>query len=218
MLSGPTVAAQSGTPKQLIVFLHGYGADGGDLIGLAPYFAAVLPDAMFIAPHGPHPTDMGFGRQWFSLRGWQPGLDWPVGAWEEIVAHGKMLNAWLDGRLAEIGLLPSQLALIGFSQGTMMSLHCALRREASIAGVVGYSGALLQPQKLATEMTARPPVMLVHGDADPIVSFAEMAAAKNILQDSGVKVQTKACAGLPHSLSDEGIVAGVRFLADQFSL
>lgn len=216
MLTGPTVPPKSGNVKQLVVFLHGYGADGNDLIGLAPYFAAVLPDAMFAAPNGPHPTDMGYGRQWFSLRNWQPGMPWPDEAWEEILSHGKMLNHWLDEKLSEHGLSPSQLALVGFSQGTMMSLHCALRRDSAIAGVVGYSGAILQPQKLATDLTARPPVLLVHGDIDPIVPFHEMAAAEKVLKEYNVPVQTKSCPGLPHGISDEGIVAGVQFLQGRF--
>lgn len=212
MLTGPSLAAKSGTPKQLIVFLHGYGADGNDLIGLAPYFAASLPDAMFVAPNGPHPTDMGFGRQWFSLRGWQPGMDWPAGAWEEIVAHGKMLNTWLDTQLAANRLTPDRLAMVGFSQGTMMALHCAMRRDAAIGGVVAYSGALLQSERLATDIAARPPVLLVHGDADPIVAFSEMAAAEKTLIANHVSVKTLACPGLPHSINDAGIAAAVQFL------
>lgn len=210
------MTASGGAPKQLIVFLHGYGASGDDLIGHAPYFSAVLPDAAFLSPHAPHPTDMGFGYQWFSLRGWQPGMEWPAGAWDEIVAHGKMLNAWLDSQLEKFSLSPAQLALVGFSQGTMMALHTALRRPSPIGGVVGFSGALLQAEKLPADITARPPVLLVHGDADPIVEFAEMKRAEDALRANAVPVQTLARAGLPHSIDDAGLMAAVQFAARSF--
>ena len=223
MLSGPIVRAKTGAPKQLVVFLHGYGDSGDGLIGLAPYFSADLPDAMFIAPHGPHPCEMGGpgdmgARQWFSLAGWQPGLPWPDEIWPEMVSHGKMLNHWLDDRLTEYNLTPQQLALVGFSQGTIMSLYCAPRREQPIAGMVGFSGALVQPQKLAAEIISRPPVLLVHGEMDTIVSFSEMAIAEKTLKANQVPVQTLARPHLPHGIDDEGIMAATQFLAAQFSI
>jgi len=217
MLSGPTVPAKSGTPKQLIVFLHGYGSNGEDLISLAPYFAAVLPDAMFISPNAPHACEMGgFGYQWFSLGGWQPGLDWPTKAWPEIVASGKILDAWLDAQLEKYHLENNQLALIGFSQGTMMSLQVGLRRAAPPAAIIGYSGALMAPDHLAADITARPPVMLIHGEMDPIVPFHEMADAEKVLRANNVPVQTVARPGLPHSIDDAGIIAAAQFLSAKF--
>lgn len=218
MLSGPEYAAQSGHAKQLVIFLHGYGADGNDLIGLAPYFAAVLPDAHFISPHGWHPCEMGFGRQWFSLGGWQPGMNWPAKAWDEIISCGKMLDHWLDEKLAEYQIAADQLALIGFSQGTMMSLHVGLRRKIAPAGIVGYSGALMGQSVLADEITSRPPVLLVHGDMDPIVPFHEMADAEAKLKELNVKVQTYARPGLPHGIDDAGIARGAQFLGAAFSV
>jgi phospholipase/carboxylesterase len=214
MLSGPTVAAVNGAPKQLIVFLHGYGANGDDLIGLSPYFSALLPDAMFISPHGVHACEMGpFGRQWFSLGGWQPGLDWPAQAWPEILSTGKIINHWLDDMLAEHNIPPSQLVLVGFSQGTMMALHAGLRRAIAPAAIIGYSGALMGRDVLAADITARPPVLLVHGEADPIVPFAEMAAAEKTLLENNVPVQTYARPGLPHGIDDAGIARAAQFAA-----
>jgi phospholipase/carboxylesterase len=217
MLSGPTVPAKSGTTKQLIIFLHGYGSNGDDLIGLAPYFAAVLPDATFISPNAPQACEIGFGYQWFSLGGWQPGMDWPTKAWPEIIASGKILDTWLDAQLKKYELKDHQLALIGFSQGTMMSLHVGLRRAAALGGIVGYSGALMAPDHLAADITARPPVMLIHGEQDPVVPFYEMAAAEKVLRANNVPVQTLARPGLPHSIDDAGIIAAAQFLSSRLS-
>lgn len=217
MLNGPELAPKNGAdPKQLIVLLHGYGADGGDLIGLAPYFAAILPDALFIAPHAPQRCEMGGGgRQWFTLAGWEPGESWPEKLWPEIVSSGKILDAWLNEQLAEHNLQNDQLALVGFSQGTMMALHVGLRRAAPLAAIVGYSGALLGPEHLTHEITARPPVMLVHGDQDPVVAFAEMAAAEKILKINHVPVFTLARPGLPHGIDDEGTIAAARWMKNR---
>ncbi len=216
MLSGPQIAPQSGNAKQLVVFLHGYGADGNDLIGLAPYFAALLPDALFISPHGWHGCEMGFGRQWFSLGGWQPGLEWPAKAWDEILSCGKMLDHWLDTTLADHHIAPENLALIGFSQGTMMSLHVGLRRAVAPAAILGYSGALMGQGVLADEIKSRPPVLLVHGEQDPIVPFHEMATAEAKLEELNVTVQSYARPGLPHGIDDGGIARGAQFLAAAF--
>jgi phospholipase/carboxylesterase len=197
MLSGPIVPAKNGTPKQLIVFLHGYGADGNDLINLAPYFGAVMPDAMFISPHAPQACEMGgMGRQWFSLGGWVPGIAWPEHIWDAVTTQGKVLSTWLDDQLIKYNLTPADLALIGFSQGTMMALHTALRRAAPIAGVVGFSGRL----------------------PDPIVPFDEMAMAETALKQNNVPVQTMARPGLPHSIDEQGIMAAIQFLARQFNV
>jgi phospholipase/carboxylesterase len=218
MLTGPIVAAKNGAPKQLIVFLHGYGDTGDGLIGLSSYFAAALPDAMFISPHAPDPFEMGgVGRQWFSLQGWVPTMPWAAGAQNEVTRHSAMLSDWLDEKLKENNLQPSQLALVGFSQGTMMSLYTALRRPAPIAGVVGFSGALLQPEKLAAEITARPPVLLIHGTVDTVVPFTDMAKTETALKANNVPVQTLARPGLPHSIDEQGIMAAIQFLARQFN-
>ena len=218
MLNGPEQSPPSGNVKKLIVFLHGYGADGHDLIGLSPYFQALLADALCIAPHGPDPTDMGFGRQWFSLRGWQPGDNWPEQAWDEVVARSQQINIFIDAQKDKYGLADSDIALVGFSQGTMMSIQTALRRAAPIAGIVGYSGAVLQPHRLAGDVQSRPPMLLIHGDQDPIVPFAELAAGEKALQQMNVSVRTLVCPGLPHGIDDRGIAAGAQFLLDRLLL
>ena len=165
-LDGPRYGPASGqAPKQLVVLLHGLGADGDDLISLAPYLAQVLPEAAFVSPHAPFPCDMApFGRQWFSLQERTP----------EIMLGGvrmaaPILDGFLDAELEKAGLTAERLALVGFSQGTMMALHVGLRRAAAPSAIVGFSGALLAPELLPGEIVSRPPVVLIHGAADEVV-------------------------------------------------
>jgi len=213
-LSGPTVSPRSGNPpKRVVVFVHGLGADGDDLIGLAPYFADVLPDAEFLSPHAPYPCDMApFGRQWFSLRDFSgeaiaAGLD----------AVRPVFDSYLDALLASRGLTDADLALVGFSQGTMLSLHTALRRQAPVASAVGFSGLLAAPDRLLTDLTVRPPVLLVHGEEDPVVNFGFMDLAARALDALGVPVQTLARPGLGHSIDDEGLARSIGFVAGGFN-
>src|SRR5262245_347547 len=157
-LDGPRRPPQSGgKPKALVVLLHGLGADGNDLIGLAPYWAPLLPDAEFLSPHAPFPCDMApYGRQWFSFQDRNPAMI--MGG---VRAATPVLDAFLDEALAARGLDASRLALVGFSQGTMMSLFVGLRRTAPVAGILGYSGRLIGTETLGAEIRARPPVLLV---------------------------------------------------------
>jgi phospholipase/carboxylesterase len=208
-IDGPRVGpASGGRPRQLVLLLHGLGADGHDLIGLAPHLAQLLPDAVFVSPHAPFPCDMGpFGRQWFSLQDRNPNVMLAA-----VQASAPILNAFIDAELARFGLSDDKVALVGFSQGTMMSLYVALRRATAVAGVLGYSGALVGPDLLAREIKSRPPVMLIHGDADPIVPFAAMGLAEQTLRSAGVPVETMRRPGLPHSIDEEGLEAGGNFL------
>lgn len=210
-LSGPSVPPASGAATSLVVFLHGYGADGNDLIGLAPHWQDILPDTAFVSPHAPFPCEEApHGRQWFGFR----GRDEAALLAGTVFAAG-LVDNFLDGELQRLGLGPDRLALVGFSQGTMLALHVALRRPEAIAGVVGYSGLLIAPATLAAEIKSKPPVLLVHGDADPLVPFAEMGAAAKQLGALGVPVTTERRPGLPHSIDQVGLAKGGRFLADR---
>lgn len=213
-LDGPRVGpAAGGKAKRLVLLLHGLGADGNDLIGLAPYFAQALPDCAFVSPHAPFPCDMApYGRQWFSLQDRSPAT-----MLAGVQAAAPILNAFIDAERDRLGLADANVALLGFSQGTMMSLYVAMRRAKPIAGIVGYSGALVAPQLLAAEVTSKPPVLLVHGDADQIVPFQAMDAAATALKASGVPVTTLGRPHLPHSIDDEGIAAGIEFLEKHLS-
>lgn len=213
-LSGSERASVSGTTKQLVVFLHGLGADGNDLLGLAPFFAEALPDAHFIAPNAPEPCDMTpYGYQWFSLQEWTP-----ESKLRGTKASAPILNTFLDAQLARFSLPDSQLALVGFSQGTMMSLYTAPRRAEAIAGIVGYSGALIGGETLAQEVTAKPPVCLIHGTADTIVPFAAMDVATSGLSSCCISVEAHARPNLPHTIDEEGIEIARAFLRRCFGL
>ncbi len=208
--SGP---ASGGAAKQLIVLLHGLGADGNDLISLAPIMGQLLPDAAFVSPHAPYPCDMApFGRQWFSLQERSP---------EAMYAGAERarqsLIAFLDQELARHELKPRQLALVGFSQGTMMSLHTALRMREPVAAIVGYSGLLIAPERLTDEIAVRPPVLLVHGSADEVVPALSMPAAELALTELSVPVKSLLCTGLGHSIDEEGLRAGLSFLLEGFA-
>lgn len=212
-LTGPSLPpASGGAPKQVVILLHGLGADGDDLIGLAPYFAELLPDAEFLSPHAPYPCDMApYGRQWFSLQDF--GHDSMLRGLEAVKP---VFESYLDAVLQSRNLTESDVALVGFSQGTMLSLHCALRRSKPVAALLGYSGMLVAPDRLIGEITARPPVLLVHGQEDPVVPFEAMDLASRALQALGVPVQALARPGLDHSIDDEGLAAGIRFITAAF--
>lgn len=212
-LDGPRIGpAAGGAAKQLVVLLHGLGADGRDLIDLATHWAPALPNAAFVAPDAPEACDMGpYGRQWFSLQDRRPAL-MATGA---QAARGA-LDGFLDAELARLGLPGTALALAGFSQGCMMALYTGLRRAAPPAAILGYSGALLAPEALATELTARPPVLLVHGEADDIVPVAASRAAEAALRQAGVPVEAHYRPGLAHGIDEAGLVAGRRWLESAF--
>jgi phospholipase/carboxylesterase len=202
LLEGPRRGPASGAEaSSLVVFLHGLGADGSDLIALADPLSQVLPDTAFVAPDAPFPCDMApMGRQWFSLQRRDP---------EEMLEGARKaapyINAFLDDEIARLGLSEDRLALVGFSQGTMMSLYCALRRPKNCAGIVGFSGLLIAPELLAAEVVSRPPVLLVHGTDDPVVPFPAMAAAEAGLKAAGIAVTSQARPGLPHGIDPGGL-------------
>lgn len=211
-LSGPSrPPSAGGRPRKLVVLLHGVGANGDDLIGLAPYWAQMLPEAEFLAPNAPFPCDMApFGYQWFSLLDRSPE---PMLA--GIRSAAPILDAFLDEALQRRGLSDGDLALVGFSQGTMMSLHVAPRRERACAGVLGYSGALLGSALLAAEAISRPEMLLIHGDADEVVPAAALPAAEQALTAAGFHVSAVVRPGLGHGIDPEGIALGANFLKDK---
>lgn len=202
-----------GAPKQIVMFLHGLGANGMDLIGLARYWERALPDAVFVSPDAPFPCDMApVGYQWFSLQEWTP----------ESIQRGveeaaPILNEYIDQVLAHYNLKDEDLALVGFSQGTMMSLYAGPRRKGKIAGIIGYSGALVGGEGLAAATIQKPPVLLVHGESDGVVPFAAYHHAKDTLTDAGFAVTGLPRPMLEHGIDEEGIAAGQKFLSGIFS-
>ncbi|MGQ0674693.1 MAG: alpha/beta hydrolase [Rhodospirillales bacterium] len=208
-LEGPEFGpAGGGAPQKLVLLLHGLGADGNDLIGLAPHWAKALPAAAFVSPNAPYPCDMApYGFQWFSLQDREPAA-----ILAGVQAARPILDAFIDAQLERFALGEADLALVGFSQGTMMSLFTALRRDKPVAGVVGFSGALVGAELLAAELKSRPPVLLVHGDADPVVPVQASKAAKAALDAAGLSVELHIRPGLPHGIDEQGLVLGGRFL------
>ena len=208
-LQGPSRSPRSGgKPKSLVVLLHGLGSDGNDLISLAPYWAPLLPETEFLAPNAPFPCDMApFGYQWFSFQ-----ERTPTAVLAGVRAAAPFLDAFLDEALAARGLDESRLALVGFSQGTMMSLHVGLRRAKPVAGIVGYSGRLIAEETLADELRSKPPVRLMHGTADEIVPFQSLALAEASLKVLGVPVTTMQRPGLGHSIDEIELEQGGEFL------
>lgn len=214
-LSGPEAAPASHRPaRHLVVLLHGVGADGADLMELVPYMAPALPDAAFVAPDAPFAYDMApFGRQWFSLTD-RSGPALLAGVREAA----PILDAFLDGQLARFGLTDDELALVGFSQGTMMALHTALRRPRAVAALVGFSGALVGADILADELVSRPRTLLIHGDADEVVNPACLAQAERCLSAHGVPVLAEMCPEVGHSIDGHGLGLAVGFLRQAFGL
>lgn len=217
MLDGPAFGpANGGAAQKLVVLLHGVGADGQDLIGLAPHFAEALPDAEFAAPNAPNRAAMApQGYQWFDL-----GFDGTSFKMATMVAGvqaaAPVLDGFLDEMLAARGLADQDLAVVGFSQGTMMALEVTLRRKAACAGVIGYSGMLLDGARLTAEITARPPVLLVHGDSDPVVPPQCLEMAATGLEQAGLAVDAHMRPGVGHGIDEGGLALGKQFLTTCF--
>lgn len=224
-LSGPRLDPKGGAAKQLVVFLHGYGADGNDLIELGGQWRALLPQAAFVSPHAPERCAASpMGRQWFALSGAAP--DDPRGGaerWTGVVAARPSIDAFLDEELERLGLDESRLALVGFSQGAMMALHAGLRRPRAPAAIIGYSGLLVGPENLGeagarNPRGERPPILLVHGDQDPLIPLEAMFMAMNDLAKAEIPSQWHLSFGVGHGIDAGGLRHGGLFLAQAFGI
>ncbi len=218
-LTGPRLAPRSGTTKQLVVFLHGYGADGNDLIEIGRQWQRWLPDAAFVSPNAPEAcAGAPMGRQWFALT-----FRDPHERWRGVNQAGPGLDTFLEAELAQHGLDASKLALVGFSQGTMMALHVGLRRQPGPAAIVGYSGlAVLEegkgPDSFKSEVKSKPPILLVHGDRDDLIPVDALFLSADALAAADVPCQWHLSVGIGHGIDGEGLRHGGLFLAHAFGL
>lgn len=209
-------SARKGPAKAdaVVVFLHGYGADGADLLGLADPLSAHLPGVAFHAPDAPERSiNNPFGFQWFPI----PWLDGSTEAQarESMGRSIGLLDAWLDKVLADEGLTADRMVVVGFSQGTMMALHVLPRRDKPVAGIIGFSGRLLAPELLATEARVKPPVLLLHGDQDQMVPFQDMQLAGEALETAGFTVYGHVMKGTGHGISPDGLSVALSFVKDR---
>lgn len=217
-LQSDRVDPASGEVRAVVIFLHGYGANGADLLGLAEPMADHLPDVLFLSPDAPercHGSPMGL--QWFPI-------PWIDGSSEEEAREGLLraaadLDAFIDGVMVDEDLLAEQVVLLGFSQGAMMALHVAPRRDAAVAAVVSISGRLLEPEGLEEETECRPPVLLIHGDQDGVVPVLEMPKAAQALQDAGwEEVFAHVMKGAAHGIAPDGLQVALAFIRDRLGL
>lgn len=217
-LQSEKVAPVSGETRSAVIFLHGYGANGADLLSLADVLGEHLPDTMFMAPDAPENcAGAQMGYQWFPI-------PWIDGSSEEESRAGMMraaedLNAFLDGVMVDEDLLPEQVAVFGFSQGTMMALHVLPRREDPVAAIAAFSGRLLDPELLVDEVVCRPPVLLVHGDADDVVPVQSLPQAAEALQAAGwQEVYAHIMKGTGHGIAPDGLSVALAFLRERLGV
>lgn len=214
LLESGRKAPKSGTVKTLVVFVHGYGADGNDLLSLGDPLAEHMPDTVFYAPNAPNKCQMNpMGYEWFPI-------PWIDGSTEEAAQAGMdeavvLLNDWLTETMQAEGVTAAQTMLVGFSQGTMMSLHVGPRREDQLAGIVGFSGRLLRPEDLG-EVKTKPPILLVHGDADDVVPPISMPDAADALTAAGFEVYTHVSKGTGHGIAPDGLGLALQFMIEKF--
>ena len=207
-IDGPRMPpASGGRPSSLVILLHGYGSNGEDLISLAPYWAKALPHTQFVSPNAPEPVPMApGGYQWFPIS----RLD-PREVEQGVTRASGVLEKFIDRELGRYQIAPERLALVGFSQGTMMALHVGLRRP-RLGAIVGFSGALPAAGKLKDEAKSKPPILLVHGDQDEMIPVTALFQAADGLAAAGLGAQWHVSYGVPHSIGPDGLQLGGDFL------
>ncbi len=216
-LTGPRAAPRSGNTRSLVILLHGYGADGNDLFGLSGPLAEHMPDTAFRSPNAPERCRVNpMGYQWFSI-------SWLDGSAESEMEAGfrrsaEILDSYITEAMAEEGVGAEQTALVGFSQGTMMSLHVAPRRAEPFAAIVGFSGRLHAGENLKQEAVSKPPVLLIHGDQDEMIPVAALAEARNGLAEAGFDVQTHISRGIGHGIAPDGLALALSFLTEHLGI
>ena len=217
ILDSNRVNSRSGVDSSLVIFLHGYGANGNDLLGLADQLSEHLPDTVFLAPDAPETCSVNPGGfQWFPI-------PWIDGSTEEESERGLLratedLQMFIKQSMEEEGLSEAETILIGFSQGTMMALHVGPRMVDSILGIIGFSGRILNPESLLEDCKSKPPTLLIHGDQDDVVPFSSLSTAESTLQECGFEVETHVMEGTGHGISPDGLLACLNFILLQLDV
>ena len=208
-LNGPRIEPENGKPEKLVILCHGFGSNGDDLIGLVPHLKRALPNAVYVSPNAPEICyGAPNGYQWFPLS--------TLSKEERLVGTLKAaptLDHFIDQELERYGFEDKDLILVGFSQGTMMSLHLGLRRKSDIGGIVGFSGAMTLPENWEAEITSKPPVLLVHGDVDNVVPVQMMHEAFIALKEFGIDVENHVSPSVMHNIGPDGLQKAMEFLA-----
>lgn len=207
-LNGPRLEPEGGKPEKLVILCHGYGSNGDDLYGLIPHLKPALPNAVYVSPNAPEVCwGAPNGYQWFPLStlSREERL-------EGTLKAAPTLDHFIDQELEKYGLENKDLILVGFSQGTMMSLHVGLRRNGDIGGIIGFSGAMTQPENWEDDITSKPPVVLIHGDIDNVVPVQMMHEAYSALDGIGIDVDKHVSPGVMHSIGPDGLQKAIDFL------
>ena len=196
-------------PTNLVIFLHGYGSNGRDLLGLSLEFAKILPDAQFVSPNAPFDFEapIDYGYQWFSMINTDPNIIFP-----KIIEANNILDQFIESQLERFSLQYKDLILVGFSQGSMMSMYNSLRRKEEIAGVIAYSGKLILPTDLSESINSKPRICIIHGKNDMVVPFENMIHAESLLRKLNIPHEVHAIEGLEHTINFKGISIAKEFL------
>lgn len=212
-LDGPRVDAASGTAKSLVILIHGYGANGNDLIDLGQQLSPAFPDIAFSSPNAPEPCPMApGGLQWFPLTHNPGGFRSEDEYWNGVNHSQEVLNAYIDSELERLNLDESRCVLLGFSQGTMMSFHVGLRRQKQLAGIIGFSGVLTGDNRLKDDIQSKPPVLIIHGEEDPVIPVEAVPRATTALRDVNIEAEWHIVAGLGHGIEQVGLLLAANFL------
>jgi phospholipase/carboxylesterase len=213
-LDGPFLPPRSGTAKSLVIFLHGYGSNGADLISIAEEWRDELPDTAFVSPNAPEPCEAyPVGYQWFSIRAIDERVFEREKQMEKVTP---VLNAFIDGQLQQWGVGENRLVVAGFSQGAMMAMYTMPRRKKPCAGVIGWSGMLIDAEGLKAEGIVKPPVLAIQGDADDVVTPSSLGKVQAGFSAAGFNVETVMRQNLGHGIDASGLSRSLQFIKDVF--
>ncbi len=213
-LDGPFIAPLSGKAKQLVIFLHGYGSNGDDLIGLGEQWASSMPDCAFVSPNAPEQcAGLADGYQWFPIRAIDPAT---IEREKNAIAVTPILSNFIDGQLAKWGVDDSQLAVAGFSQGAMMAMYAMPRRQKPCAAVIGYSGMIIDSNGLKAAGIVKMPVLAIHGDADEVVVPDNLSRIEQGFIAAGFEIECVMRPGLAHGIDHFGLTRGLQFVQEGF--